>query len=70
MNELNELHAAARDSRLSQALALIDDARTLLADLTEEGGWTPQDTNRLTAARGFINSAVPYIQKVNREETQ
>lgn len=52
------------DTRFDQVLALLDDARTLLTEVQEEGGWSPQDFNRLQAARGFVNSAIPYVQKM------
>lgn len=64
---MTDIHTAERDSRLTQALALLDDTRTLLAEVVNEGGWSQQDVNRLTAARAFVNSAVPYIQKANRK---
>lgn len=52
------------DTRFTEVLILLDDARTLLADMAEEGGLSAQDVNRLRAAKGFVNSAIPYVQKV------
>jgi hypothetical protein len=53
------------DTRLNQVLALLDDARCILADIHDEG-MSEQNANRLDAAAGFISSAVPYIRKVMR----
>lgn len=49
------------DTRLQQARALIDDARTLLADLQQEGGHTPVDDRRLGATRSYLNSALSTL---------
>jgi hypothetical protein len=52
------------DSRLRQAQALLDDARSLLVDIVDERpiGADPADYNNIDSARIFINSALPYIQ--------
>lgn len=54
------------DTRLNEALAILDDARALLVDLVDERPLTAdvRDYNNLDAARQFLNSAVPYIQAV------
>lgn len=50
------------DSRLKQAQALLDDARTLLIDIIDDGTVPDlRDRNNIDAARQFINSAVVYI---------
>lgn len=60
----NEAGKIMRDSRLRQAAALLDDARTLLIDVVDERpvGADPADYNNIDSARIFINSALPYIQ--------
>lgn len=49
------------DTRLTQVLALLDDARSLLADITEDSPPT-RDANRVDAARQFIDAAIKYVQ--------
>lgn len=54
-----------RDSRLQQAMALLDDARELLVDLVDEGpkdGATLRDFNQLDSARLSINIAIQHVQ--------
>jgi hypothetical protein len=58
------------DSRLKQAMALLDDARTLLVDIVDTGPATGpmlKDFNNLDAARQFINSSIVYIQAADSE---
>lgn len=53
------------DTRLGRALALLDDARSLLVDIVDEGPTEEaslRDFNNIDSARIFINSAIPYIQ--------
>ena len=59
------------DSRLKQATALLDDARTLLVDIVDSRPLGPllQDFNNIDAARQFINSAIVYVQAADSEET-
>lgn len=54
------------DTRLNEALAILDDARALLVDLVDERPLTAtlKDYNNIDAARQFLNGAVPYIQAV------
>jgi hypothetical protein len=58
------------DSRLKQAAALLDDARTLLIDIVDSGPATNvmRDFNNIDAARQFINAALPYIDAAYSEE--
>lgn len=59
------------DSRLRQARALLDDARTLLVDIIESGpatGALMKDFNQIEAARTFINSALVYVQAADSGE--
>lgn len=58
------------DTRLKQAAALIDDARTLLVDIVDNGPITEnlRDFNNIDAARQFINSAIPYIEAAYSED--
>lgn len=51
------------DTRLTRALALLDDARTELAELTAEG----HPARNLNYARFHINAAIVQIQKANGE---
>ena len=54
-----------KDTRLQQAIALLDDARCLIVDIVDEGPSTDKtirDFNNLDAARQFINSGIVYIQ--------
>lgn len=54
-----------KDSRLTQVQALLDDARSLLIDIVDEGPTVDasvRDFNNIDAARQFINSAIPYVQ--------
>jgi hypothetical protein len=46
------------DSRFSQVQALLDDARTLLHEIQEEGGHTPVDTRQLRQIRDSVNHAL------------
>lgn len=54
------------DTRLTQALALLDDARTLLVELVDERPRTAslRDYTSLDTARQAINTAIPEIQAV------
>lgn len=54
------------DTRLNEAIAILDDARALLVDLVDERPATAtlKDYNNIDAARQFLNGAVPYIQAV------
>jgi hypothetical protein len=54
------------DTRLVQALALLDDARTLLVELVDERPSTAslRDYTSLDTARQAINTAIPEIQAV------
>jgi hypothetical protein len=56
------------DTRLDQACALIDDARTLIADLQEDGGHGPVTSYQLASAREGINQAITYLNRL-REKT-
>lgn len=49
------------DSRLSQVTALIDDARTLLADMAEEGLPADVENNQLASARFSLNVSLQHI---------
>ncbi len=49
------------DSRKQQALALIDDARTLMQDLKEEG-LTPGDFARVDSTQRLLNSATTQLK--------
>lgn len=53
------------DSRLTQARAAIDDARTLLADIDEESpNISLHEYNLLAAARQFLNSSLTYVTQL------
>jgi hypothetical protein len=58
------------DSRLRQAAALVDDARSLLVDVVDERpiGADPRDYNAIDAARQFLNSGLVYIQQAETQE--
>jgi hypothetical protein len=49
------------DSRIGQMRALIDDARTLAAEMQEEGARGPVDTRRLGSVRSYLNSALSTL---------
>lgn len=49
------------DSRIAQIRALADDARTLLADIQEEGGHTPVDAARLARTRDHLNMMISSL---------
>jgi hypothetical protein len=53
-----------RDIRLKQAEVLLDDARSLLVDVVDDRPLDAnlKDYNNIDCARIFINSALPYIQ--------
>lgn len=56
------------DSRLAQVIALIDDARTLLVDIVDEGpsdSSSVKDFNAIDAARQFLNSAGVYVEQAD-----
>lgn len=56
------------DSRLSQVIALIDDARSLLVDIVDEGpsdSASVRDFNAIDAARQFLNSAGVYVEQAD-----
>ena len=69
-NDIRGQAVSGRDTRLTQVVDLLDDARNLLAEITEDGDLSDRDTNRLEAAAIFALSAIPYVQKVNRAEGQ
>ncbi len=54
------------DTRLVQALALLDDARTLLVELVDErpASASLRDYTSLDTARQALNDAIPEIQAV------
>ena len=51
------------DSRIPQVAALIDDARTVLADMSDEGVVSDQ----LLAARCSLNVALKYVQMLAQQ---
>lgn len=57
------------DSRIDQAAALVDDARTLLADM-EEDGVSSSDAPDLAAARRLSNSALYHLNKLKDTAAQ
>jgi hypothetical protein len=60
-----------RDTRLAQVTALLDDARSLLVDIVDDGPGVPEvDANRIDAARQFINSALTYIQAAGNSHVE
>lgn len=59
------------DTRLAQASALLDDARTLLVDIVDSRpllGTMMRDFNSIDAARLFINSALVHIQDAESDD--
>lgn len=55
-----------KDSRLQQAEAALDDARTYLADILEEIPAKGSDAKWLRSARGAINDAIMAVQVVSK----
>lgn len=57
------------DSRLKVVTALLDEARTLLVDIVDNGPATEcmRDFNSIDAARQFINSAATYVDAAYSE---
>lgn len=60
-----------KDTRLNQTLALLDDARTLLINIVDDGplAGNLRDYNNIDASRQFINSAIQYVQYAMDPET-
>lgn len=54
------------DSRIGQVRALVDDARTILAELQQEGGHHPVDDRRLGSTRSYLNSALSTLNWFDR----
>ncbi len=58
------------DSRLKQVAALLDDARSLLVEIVDEGPAWDRDLrafDHIDAARQFINSSLVYVQKADSD---
>lgn len=58
-----------RDTRITQALALVDDARCLLAELLDEGmdiNVSLRERNHIHSARVFANGAIDQLNAVVR----
>jgi hypothetical protein len=61
-----------KDSRLTRVTALLDDARSLLIEIVDEGPTgeaTVRDFNCIDSSRQFINSAIVYAQMADSEYT-
>ena len=54
------------DTRLRQAIALLDDTRTTLTDMCEDGNLDPGIANYLTAAKQAVNVGIRHIQIAER----